>query len=162
MLARMHIKVRCGHGRSRIWRETSSRTASRRGPTIVGAMKSLPLTLALLLSASSASALLGQGPGKTVATLKFVKDHSTPSTVKLPTGTRTVTFAARNGGLHCARIVLTLDDGGTSGFLLDSPIQDRTSMSSALDQQNPKSTYASVDVECQAEGATGQLIVSAR
>ena len=125
-------------------------------------MKSLPCKLALLLSASSASALLGQGPGKTVATLKFVKDHSSTSTVKLPAGTRTVTFAARNGGLQCASITLTLDDGRTSAFLGDSPIADKTSMSGALDQQNPKSTYASVDIECQAQGSTGELVVSAR
>jgi len=41
-------------------------------------------------------------------------------------------FAARSGGLHCASIVLTLNDGRTSSFLLDSPIPDKTSMSEAL------------------------------
>ena len=125
-------------------------------------MKSLPWKFALLLSASSASALLGQGPGKTVATLKYVKNRVDSSTVKLPAGTRTVIFTGKDGGVDCANIYLYLDDGRTSAFLRDSPIADRTSMSEALDQQNPKSTYVSVEIHCQATGATGQLIVSAR
>jgi plastocyanin len=124
-----------------------------------GAMKSLSIYTRATAERVQRQRLARQGAGKTVATLKFVKD---PSTVKLSAGTRTVTFAARSGALHCARILLTLDDGRTSSFLLDSPIPDKTSMSEALDQQNPKGTHASVDIECQAEGATGQLIVSAR
>jgi len=125
-------------------------------------MTSLSWKLALLLSASSASTLLGQGPGKTVATLKYVKDRVDSTTVKLPAGTRTVLFTGKDGGVNCANIYLMLDDGRTSAFLRDSPIGDRTSMSEALDKQNPKSTYVSVEIHCQATGATGQLVVSAK
>lgn len=112
-----------------------------------------------MLVVAQANGVVAAQPGmKAVQALAFPVGKDQSTTVKLPAKTRNVGFRVQGGQLHCTKVALVGNDGGSSSVFLNSDLPDKTWMGQGA---AAGSFYTGVEVNCRAISPDARLAITA-